>query len=62
MESSLVLENPEAQLQMYEIPINFYDNKKFEELSFPDKFSYGDGGYHTERETKLLWRKYFNQW
>ena len=34
---------------------------KFEAMSNPDKFPYGDGTFCTERPRKLTYRKYFNQ-
>ena len=64
----MFVEDPEAELQIFSvapgqghIPIRFVDDNKFEELSFPEKFCYGIGGYHSERATKLHWRRYFNQ-
>ena len=67
-ETAMFVEDPEAELQIFSvapgqghIPIQFVDDNKFEELSFPEMFCYGIGGYHSERATKLHWRRYFNQ-
>ena len=42
-------------------PIPLLTDKLFEELSNPDKFPFGKGGFaDTERHTKLTLRKYVN--
>ena len=38
-----------------------YLDEDFEVLAFPDFFPYGEGGYYSERSTKLPIRKYFQQ-
>ena len=36
----------------------FLKDKNFEEMAFPDKFCYGNGGFSEERLQKLTCRKY----
>ena len=42
-------------------PISIMTDSSFEEMSNPDKFCFGTGGFHTERPRKISYRKYFNQ-
>ena len=67
-ESLLMAENPKADAQIYSLapaegqkPISIMTDTHFEEMCNPDKFSYGNGGFNTERPRKLTYRKYFNQ-
>ena len=64
----LSVENPESDAQTYSIapaegqkPISIMTDSSFEEMSNPDKFCFGTGGFHTERPRKITYRKYFNQ-
>ena len=66
--SCLQNELPEEANQVFSIapgegnkPIPLLTDTLFEELANPDKFPYGDGGFtDTERDTKLILRKYVN--
>ena len=67
-ESLLSVENPEADAQTYSVapaegqkPISIMSDTNFEEMSNPDKFCLGNGGFSTERPRKITYRKYFNQ-
>ena len=67
-ESMLSVENPESDAQTYSVapaegqkPISIMTDSSFEEMSNPDKFCFGTGGFHTERPRKITYRKYFNQ-
>ena len=68
MESCMSLENPEADASIYSVapaegerPLSFMNDKTFEAMCNPNKFPYGTGTFHTTRERKLTYRKYFNQ-
>ena len=43
------------------IPKYILLDEDFEVLAFPDFSPYGEGGYYSQRSTKLLIRKYFQQ-
>ena len=67
-ESLLSVENPEADAQTYSVapaegqkPISIMSDTNFEEMSNPDKFCLGNGGFSTERPRKITYRKHFNQ-
>ena len=67
----MTLENPEAEGQIYSVapaegqrPLSMMTDKMFEAMSNSDKFPYGSvGTFSSDRqwETKLTYRKYFNQ-
>ena len=64
----MALENPETENQLFsiapaegQIPQNFLLDEMFEKSSIPDMFCDGTRGFHTRRDIKLTWRKYFNQ-
>ena len=42
-------------------PVSMTFDTGFEEMSNPDKFPFGTGGFNTERPVHLTYRKYFNQ-
>ena len=61
-------ENPETENQILSIaptegqkPVSLIFDTGFEEMSNPDKFPFGTGGFNTERPVRLTYRKYFNQ-
>ena len=62
------MENPEAENNILSIapgegqkPLFIRIDANFEEMSNPDKFPFGNGGFHTERTKNITYRKYFNQ-
>ena len=64
----LSIENPETENQILSIapaegqkPVSMTFDTGFEEMSNPDKFPFGTGGFNTERPVHLTYRKYFNQ-
>ena len=64
----LSVENPESDVQTYSVApakgqksISIMTDLSFEEMSNPDKFCFGTGGFNTERPRKITYRKYFNQ-
>ena len=66
--SMLSVENPETDNHIYSIapaegekPLSIMFDIDFEEMSNPDKFCVGTGGYFTKRPVHLTFRKYYNQ-
>ena len=66
--SVLSVENPETDNHIYSIapaegekPLSIMFDIDFEEMSNPDKFCVGTGGYFTKRPVHLTFRKYYNQ-
>ena len=42
-------------------PLNILMDGNFEEMSFPQHYPYGRGGFSTRRNKYITMRKYFNQ-
>ena len=68
LESLLCIENPEADAHIYSVapaegekPLFIMNDAHFEEMSNPDKYPFGIGGYNTNRDRKITCRKYYNQ-
>ena len=67
-ESFMSLDNPEADGQIYSIapaegktPLSIMTDKQFESMCNADKFPFGSGGFTSNRDRKLTYRKHFNQ-
>uniref|UniRef100_A0A1X7UEJ7 Helitron helicase-like domain-containing protein n=1 Tax=Amphimedon queenslandica TaxID=400682 RepID=A0A1X7UEJ7_AMPQE len=64
----LSVDNPETENNILSIapgegqkPLSIMCDATFELMSNPDKFSFGRGGFNTEKIKSLTYRKYFNQ-
>ena len=66
--SLLTIDNPEAEGQEYSVapaegqnPVNIMSDEAFELMCNPDKFPFGTGGFHSPRQKKITYKKYFQQ-
>ena len=68
MASMMCVDNPETSREIIcvapaegEKPLNIMTDSNFEAMSNPDKFTFANGTFSSERPKKLTYRKYFNQ-